>query len=148
MKKAVAKDICKFIQRHFGNQYVIEPVDFGDGDLRRMERKADNLYQLGVYPKDANEADQVKILDRNEVRGKKAHEKYSDDPWAMIKVGLPKDYVETKVGFSDDGRITIYGKEMGPGSELEILEIVMDELRPLESQKDFQKSISALIAES
>ncbi|WP_414837124.1 hypothetical protein [Candidatus Nanohalococcus occultus] len=146
--KSVKKEVIRFFQANIANDFAIEQVSFSSQDLRRMEKRAEGLYQLAVYPVDGDEADQIKIIDRDEVRGKNAHNKYGDQPWARIKVGLPRDYIDTKVSFYENGKLTIHGREMDPGKELEILAAVKDELRPLSGQKSFQKSISASAAES
>lgn len=141
--KSLQKEILRFVQMHFANEYAIEPVKFSDSDLRRMEQDADNLYNLGVYPQGDNEADQIKIIDRQEVRGKDAHEEYSIEPWAKIQIGLPRDYIEKKVSFHEDGTLTIHAKNMRPSAELDIFPVIRDELRPLQGQKEFQETLSA-----
>lgn len=145
--KAVRREIIGFVQGNFANSFAVEPVNFGDEELRRMEKDAANLYELGVYPRSPGEVDEVKMLDRDDVRGKNVHLEYSMEPWAKIKVGLERRDIDRKIGLSQSGRLTIYGRDLEPSSELEILSATIRELRPLANQKSYQKTMEGQTAE-
>ena len=145
--KAIRREVHGFVQRHFAESFAVEPVEFSDDDLRRMEKDAESLYRLGVCPKSTGEVDEIKMIDRDEVRGKNVHTEYSDAPWAMIKVGLKRRDIEHKIGMRRSGKLTIYGKDLEPSSELEILSSVIEELRPLANQSSYQTAMDAQTAE-
>jgi hypothetical protein len=141
--KSVKREVHGFVQRHFAEAFAVEPVEFTGEDLRRMEGDAGNLYRLGVYPRSTGEVDEIKMIDRDEVRGKNVHSEYSDEPWAMIKVGLRRNDIDRKIGVKRSGKLTIYGKDLEAEAELEILSTVIEELRPLTNQSSYQTSIDA-----
>ena len=145
--KAVKREILGFVQCHFAERFAVEPVKFSGEDLQRMERKAGSLFELGVYPRAIGEADEVKMIDREEVKGKKVHVEYGDAPWAKIKVGLERNDIDRKIGMSKSGKFTIYGRDLAPSAELEILSAAIEELRPLSGQSSYQKAIDLQTAE-
>lgn len=146
-KKSVKREILAFVQGNFADAFAIEPVSFSDTDLRRMEKDAGSLYELGVYPRSTAEVDEIKMIDRDEVRGKNVHTVYNDEPWAKIKVGLNRDDIDRKIGIAQSGKVTIYGRDLDPNSELKILSAVIQEIRPLANQNSYQKAFDFQSAE-
>lgn len=124
----VEEELLSIIGSSFEKDIRVEYIDFDEKMLRKVINQSETVSKVDVAPSQREEPDLVSGRDRKDLQQTKWWDQNTSEPFEKIKVDLPTEDVDFDVGFDDHGKVILYGRDIGPKLEAEILQYVTSEV--------------------
>ena len=140
----VQTEILYLVSSMLGTEIVLEPVEFDDDTLRDVIDRAEKVEQADFDPATAGMPDKVSGKNRSGLRDTQLWTDIGEEPIEKVRVNLPDKRVEKRVGFKDDGVVTIYGQNIAPKLSSSILRHITDEVVSNLESETFQQRLGGV----
>ena len=140
-KKEVEEEILEFIEAHFISGYSLETLEFREGSLRRMIDNAPDIIKADFNPTERSEPEQISGKDRRSLKATDFWSRHEGEPVSKIKVHLPGDTQEIRVGFDKYGTIILYEQKLTMKQQVEALRYITDNVASKYVSTDVQSTL-------
>jgi hypothetical protein len=135
--------VKRFLEAHFVEQVVLDPIQLEDDVLRRILEENPDVFEIEQTPtrKGMETVDRVKVTGR-QVTQSTIYKDYEDEPLRKVKVRLNKVTEGVRVAFYQEGKVTIFG-ESEPDGLTAVLKLIVDRIfAPYVRTRSFQTRLS------
>lgn len=125
-KQEVEEEIIEFIETHFISGYSLETLELREGSLRQIIENAPDIIKADFNPTDRSEPEQISGKDRRSLKATDFWQRHEGEPVSKVKVHLPGEDKEIRVGFDKYGTIILYEQKLKMKEQVEALNYIAE----------------------
>lgn len=126
-KREEEERALRFVEAHFIKKTLLEKIKFEQGILRKVADRYNQLAQVDVIPGSDQGVDKLSAYGRG-IKESRFWQQHSDDELLKVKVPLSDMPDPPRVGFKENGVITIYGRNLEFARQVEVLAFVAEKI--------------------